>query len=81
MILPSKHLTTERSLLAIGADILSLLKEPKSVSKIWLDYQLVNEQRNLRITFDWFTLALAMLYTIDAVELSDHRLRRREVLE
>jgi hypothetical protein len=41
MILPSKHLTTERSLLAIGADILSLLKEPKSVSKIWLDYLII----------------------------------------
>jgi hypothetical protein len=81
MILPTKHLATERSLLAIGADILWLLSEPKSVSRLWLDYQLVNEQRKLRVTFDWFTLALAMLYTIDAVELSDHRLRRREVLE
>jgi|688.fasta_scaffold34614_4 hypothetical protein len=81
MILPTKHLTTELSLIAIGADILWLLKEPKSVSKLWMDFQIVNEQRNLRITFDWFTLALAMLYTIDAVEQFDHRLRRREVSE
>lgn len=81
MILPTKHLTTERSLIAIGGDILWLLNEPKSVSKLWMDFQTVNEQRNLRITFDWFTLALAMLYAIDAVEQSDHRLRRREVSE
>lgn len=79
MILPTKHLPTERSLIAIGADIVGLLDEPKSVSKLWLDFQKLNEQRNLRLTFDWFTLAISMLYAIDAVEQSDHRLRRREV--
>ena len=81
MILPTKHLPTERSLIAIGADIVGLLDEPKSVSKLWLDFQKLNEQRNLRLTFDWFTLAISMLYAIDAVEPSDHRLRRREVAE
>ena len=81
MILPTKHLPTERSLIAIGADIVGLLNEPKSVSKLWLDFQELNEQRNLRLTFDWFTLAISMLYAIDAIEQSDHRLRRREVAE
>ena len=81
MILPTKHLPTERSLIAIGADIVGLLDEPKSVSKLWLDFQKLNKQRNLRLTFDWFTLAISMLYAIDAVEQSDHRLRRREVAE
>lgn len=81
MILPTKHLPTERSLIAIGADIVGLLDEPKSVSKLWLDFQKLNEQRNLRLTFDWFTLAISMLYAIDAVEQTDHRLRRREVSE
>ncbi|MEO9591686.1 ABC-three component system middle component 6 [Rhodopirellula bahusiensis] len=81
MILPTKHLPTERSLIAIGADIVGLLDEPKSVSKLWLDFQKLNEQRNLRLTFDWFTLAIAMLYAIDAVEQSDHRLLRREVTQ
>jgi len=81
MILPTKHLPTERSLIAIGADIVGLLDEPKSVSKLWLDFQKLNEQRNLRLTFDWFTLAISMLYSIDAIEQSDHRLRRREVME
>ncbi|HBJ36156.1 MAG TPA: hypothetical protein DDZ51_15680 [Planctomycetaceae bacterium] len=81
MILPTKHLPTERSLIAIGADIVGLLDEPKSVSRLWLDFQQLNEQRNLRLTFDWFTLAISMLYAIDAVEQTDHRLRRREVSE
>lgn len=81
MILPTKHLPTERSLISIGADILGLLDEPKSVSKLWLDFQLLNEQREIRLTFDWFTLTISMLYAIGAVEQRDHRLWRREVVQ
>lgn len=79
MILPTKHLPTERSLIAIGADIVALLDEPKSVSTLWLEFQELNAQRNLRLTFDWFTLAIAMLYTLDAVEQRGNRLHKREV--
>jgi len=49
------------------------------VSTLWLEFQELNTQRNLRLTFDWFTLAIAMLYTLDAVEQRGHRLHRREV--
>ena len=79
MILPTKHLPIERSLIAIGADIVRLLDEPMSVTNLWLDYQSLNKARNTRLTFDWFTLALAMLYSIDAVEQTGNRLRLREV--
>ena len=79
MILPTKHLPTERSLIAIGADIVELLDEPKSISTLWLEFQELNERRNRRLTFDWFTLAVAMLYTIDAVEQRGHRIHRQEV--
>jgi len=79
MILPTKHLPTERSLIAIGADLLGLLDEPKSVSKLWLEFQTVNQRRELRLTFDWFTLAISMLHAIGAVEQRDHRLHRCEV--
>ncbi len=79
MILPTKHLPIERSLIAIGADIVRLLDEPMSVTNLWLDYQNLNKARTTRLTFDWFTLALAMLYSIDAVEQTGNRLRRREV--
>lgn len=79
MILPTKHLPTERSLIAIGADIVELLDEPKTLSRLWLEFQQLNERRELRLSFDWFTLALTLLYTIDAVEQRDHRLQRREV--
>ncbi len=79
MILPTKHLPIERSLIAIGADIVRLLDEPMTVTNLWLEYQSLNKARNTRLTFDWFTLALAMLYSIDAVEQTGNRLRLREV--
>ena len=81
MILPTKHLSTERSLIAIGADIVKLLDEPKSVSTLWLEFQELNERQNRRLTFDWFTLGIAMLYALDGLEQRGRRIHRKEVLK
>lgn len=35
MILPTKHLQEDRALIAIGAELLKLLDEPKTVSRLW----------------------------------------------
>jgi hypothetical protein len=69
VLLPSKGINRERSLLAIGAVILSLLKTPTSVSGLWERFatKLAKEYSHSKITFDWFVLALTMLYAIDAV--------------
>ncbi|WP_459556049.1 ABC-three component system middle component 6 [Lacunimicrobium album] len=77
MILPTKHLPIDRSLIAVGADIIQLLDEPKSVSRIWLDLQEHESNQELRLSFDWFTLALVMLYSIGAIEQKGNRLCRR----
>jgi len=37
MILPTKHLREDRALIAIGAEILGLLNESKTVSRLWDD--------------------------------------------
>jgi hypothetical protein len=79
MILPTKHLPVDRSLIVIGAEIVELLDEPKSVSRLWLDFQQSHEQHHARLSFDWFTLAVAMLFTIEGVELKGNRLRKREM--
>ncbi|WP_391483962.1 ABC-three component system middle component 6 [Aeoliella mucimassa] len=79
MILPTKHLQSDRSLIAIGAEIIKLIEQPKSISVLWLEIQELSLHSNRRLSFDWFTLAIAMLYTLDAVELRGHRLCRREV--
>ena len=76
MILPTKHLREERSLLGVGAHILEILDEPKTVSRVWeelLSGRSANHES--LIPFDWFVLTLDLLFTIGAVK------RRRGLLE
>ena len=74
MILPTKRLATDRALLILGADILTLLNEPKTVSRLWDELQ----QRRRRqgrsashVSYDWFVLALDLLYAVQGVSLTD----------
>jgi hypothetical protein len=71
MILPTKGINPERSLLGIGADVLDILKRPMSVSEVWTIYKR-RANRGCRgfVSFDWFILALDLLYAIGAVSLS-----------
>lgn len=69
MILPTKHIRPERALLAIGADILACLSRPMTVSRVWDD---VCERRGnsigvAPINYDWFILALDLLFMLRAV--------------
>jgi len=78
MILPTKYLSSDRALLSVGAEILSQLKEPRSVSELW---ECVREVRGRRptsspLSFDWFVLALSLLHTISAIEYSKGIVRR-----
>jgi hypothetical protein len=78
MILPTKRIPEDRSLLAVGADVLHVLEEPQTVSKVWDELRLIRGSRynGSPLSFDWFTLALAMLFTISAITLDNGRLRR-----
>ena len=78
MILPTKHLPVERSMIGAGAQILQLLDQPKTVSTLWLEFQSYCETNKVRLTFDWFTLTLSMLYSVDAVHLKGRRIHRCE---
>lgn len=73
MILPTKRLSQDRCLLKIGADILVFLEEPKTVSRLW---NLVKAQRlkfgsNDILNFDWFVLALDMLFAANLINFQD----------
>jgi hypothetical protein len=78
MILPTKCLKPDMALLTIGADILDQLQEPRSVFEVWermrADRHKITPARPL--SFDWFVLALDLLYAISAIDFSDGRLRR-----
>lgn len=78
MILPTKYLPHDRALLSVGAEILAQLKEPRTVSELW---ECVREDRQSKITatplsFDWFVLALNLLYAVTAIEYSNGVVRR-----
>lgn len=78
MILPTKHIRPERALLTVGAEILVCLREPMTVSRVW------DELRQRRgetlepsaITYDWFVLALDLLFIVRAVDFDSGVLRK-----
>ena len=78
MILPTKHIRPERALLTVGADILACLKEPMTVSRAWDE---VRRQRSeavgaAPINYDWFILALDLLFIVKAVSFENGVLRK-----
>lgn len=77
MILPSRKLKPENSLIYIGARVLRILDEPKTVSRVW---QEINENRHntdfIDFSYDWFVLALDLLFLMHSIELREGRIRR-----
>lgn len=78
MILPSKQLGQDRALISVGGEILRLLDEPKTVSRLWEELRQTYIMRygSLILTYDWFILSLDLLYALGIVELASGRLRR-----
>jgi hypothetical protein len=73
MILPSKHLAQSRSLVGVGAEILSQLGEPLAVSELWERVRAARAGKpdEPPLSFDWFVLSLTFLHAIFAVDMSD----------
>jgi hypothetical protein len=79
MVLPTKHLQPDRSLFALGADLLLLLDRPRTVSALWNAVQTERQKtRATEITFDWFILTLDFLFIVKAVEFAQNRISRRQ---
>lgn len=78
MFLPTKGISAERALVSVGADVLSVLDAPITVSGLWLKTEALVEAKVVRavITFDWFALALAALFAIGAIESTPEGLIR-----
>ncbi|HBR96857.1 MAG TPA: hypothetical protein DD979_05715 [Gammaproteobacteria bacterium] len=69
MILPSKHLKHDRSLIGIGGEILEVVSEEKcTISELWESVQSRRSQQATPLSYDWFILALSFLYSIQAVD-------------
>lgn len=78
MVLPTKRISADRSLLAIGATVLSLLETPNTVSGVWTDIQRVRAKRENQalLTYDWFVLALDLLFSLGVVDYREGLLRK-----
>ena len=80
MILPTKHIRYDRALIAVGADILILLRQPMTVSRLWDEVR--GKRGNIGepapINYAWFVLALDLLFMIGAVDIKRGVLRRSQ---
>jgi len=79
VILPTKHLNSNRALLSVGAEIIRLISKPKTFSRIWDD---LKHSKNITddsstLTYSWFVLALDLLYMLSAIELREDGMIRR----
>jgi len=78
MILPTKRLGPERAIIAVGAEVLKLLTEAKTVSRLWDELKHVMDERSStrKVNYDWFVLTLDFLYMLGAIEMDQGRIRR-----
>jgi len=67
VILPTKHIYVQSSLLGVGATLLSLLEEEATVSSLW------NRARTLPNIkgFDRYTLGLDILFLVGLIRFED----------
>lgn len=79
MILPNKHLPQDRALLTVGAELLSQLDEPQTISALWERLRRHRGNLALPISFDWFVLTLTFLYATTAVEFDGVTLERTQI--
>ncbi len=72
MILPTKIIHTEKSLLGIGAILLQTLSLPLSISALW---EKVKTKKEIN-SFEFFILSLDFLYIIGAISYKDGKISR-----
>lgn len=67
MILPTKHIPAEQTLLGVGSLLLQYLNQPKNISYLW------DEVKKLPPigTYERFVLGLDMLYILGLIKLND----------
>jgi hypothetical protein len=78
MILPTKHIRSDRALITVGGDILGHLREPTTISRLWDN---IRTRRGgvaepAPINYDWFVLALDLLFMVGALELERGLIRK-----
>ncbi|MFD2692226.1 ABC-three component system middle component 6 [Sporolactobacillus shoreicorticis] len=77
MLVPTKNLHEDKSIIKIGARILLFMNSPQTVSSLWDQYKRFQEKNKCpNIKFDTFLLTLDFLYIVGAINQSKGILRR-----
>lgn len=76
MILPTKHISLDKSLLGAGALMLSVLTEPSTTTGLWERVKYASEIES----YGRFVLTLDFLYAINTIDLVDGLIVRKQQL-
>ena len=78
MILPTKRIREDHSLLGLGAQMLPLLRQERTVSSLWeeLKRRRSTSKRDIPIPFEWFVLTLDLLYLTGVIEVRSGLVRK-----
>ena len=69
MILPTKRLSPNKSLIIIAGRISNILKYPHTLSSLWEEFkEKYSVKEEIYITYDWFILALDLLFMMDIIK-------------
>ncbi len=77
MMLPTKGISPERALLTVGAEILEHLERSDTPSGVWERFKAKHSNDSVPITYDWFMLALTLVYAMGLIDMNDRGLLRR----
>lgn len=78
MILPTKHISLERSLMSVSSEVFELIDKRSTVSSIWNDLQDKHKAalRYGEVPYDWFVLSLDLLFLMGAIEESNGLIKK-----
>lgn len=74
MILPTKHISPDNSLLGVGATILQNLRREQTSVRLWEQVRAMPNIGN----YERFILALDLLFALDAISLEEGLIRRNK---
>ena len=72
MILPTKHITCDNSLIGLGAKIIANIAKPISIVKLW---DILRNDKSIG-TYERFILALDLLFIVGAIKFSKGLIRK-----
>ncbi|MDR6637425.1 ABC-three component system middle component 6 [Paenarthrobacter nitroguajacolicus] len=78
MLLPSKYVQADQALVSVGGQILLQLDKPRTVPDVWRRVNKWRREHGMQsfVPFWWFSLAMDVVFTIGAIDISNGQLMR-----